>query len=760
MIPRSLKLSNFGSFRGEHKIDFDFNLGVFSGPNGAGKSTLAVDSILFALFGTTRAGNLDSIITEDEEVARVEFEFGVGDDIYLVSRQRSNKGGGKSTLSFQMADPDGPGMVVLDGKTARETQQKIEQTTRLTDDLLCATAFASQGDADRFSRAGPADRKGVLNDILGLGEYEVLARAARDQQRGLEAETEAKGRAREQAEAIAAGAEQLETDIKAVGVELEGLGGQLRGVNEGLEAVGKQREELVKAQTEDEAARRGLTALAEQIEKGQTEVGAAQRRLGEMEGATKDKDRVLALVKESQAAETQAQEHESKRQEQERLEAEARPITEKIKAAKDAHAREVEALETAVNTAKREHERDVTALREGIAGLEKRTGLLDGVPCADTPMAERCLLIEDAMGARALLPTKQRDLQGLEGKEPWADKERELAALREQVPWADLCTEREELKRQFDAIEYDAEAHTQAKEQAGDLAKHREALTRVEAAEEQLPDANEQWTAIVGDLDALKQKHTTLSGQLGDARNWANELAVVDEKKADLTRQQAQLTTDTQAANQRKGALERDLEAARKAAEEVAELRVEIKQISAQAARLRVLGNPHDGALSRNGIPALLIEQAVPELEAAANEVLTTLSDGRMALELRTQVERKSSNSVSETLDIVVHSQKGPRLYEMWSGGQKTRLNIALRAGLTLVLARQAGARCGMFVLDEPDWLDERGQDELVECLGRLAEHFPIILLVTHIERLKDAFPTRLEVSWGEENDSRVEVVA
>jgi len=89
MRPVRLKLNNFLSYRGEHSIDLDgVTLAVLSGPNGSGKSSL-IDAMRFALFGHTRGGS-DGVITEGEQACRVEFEFALGDETYLVSRQRSS----------------------------------------------------------------------------------------------------------------------------------------------------------------------------------------------------------------------------------------------------------------------------------------------------------------------------------------------------------------------------------------------------------------------------------------------------------------------------------------------------------------------------------------------------------------------------------------------------------------------------------------------------------------------------------------------
>ena len=60
--------------------------------------------------------------------------------------------------------------------------------------------------------------------------------------------------------------------------------------------------------------------------------------------------------------------------------------------------------------------------------------------------------------------------------------------------------------------------------------------------------------------------------------------------------------------------------------------------------------------------PALLIEQALPQIEAKANEILERLSDGNMSVRFQTQRELKTSDNLKETLDIIISDNAGTRV--------------------------------------------------------------------------------------------------
>ncbi len=155
-------------------------------------------------------------------------------------------------------------------------------------------------------------------------------------------------------------------------------------------------------------------------------------------------------------------------------------------------------------------------------------------------------------------------------------------------------------------------------------------------------------------------------------------------------------------------------------------------------------------AFGKDGIPALLIEQALPDIESHANEILDRLSAGGMSVKFETQREFKDKkrDDRRETLDILIRDSSGERPYEMFSGGEAFRVNFAIRLALSRVLAHRAGARLQTLVIDEGfGSQDADGRQRLVEAINLVGAEFEKILVITHLEELKDAFPARIEVT-------------
>ncbi len=161
----------------------------------------------------------------------------------------------------------------------------------------------------------------------------------------------------------------------------------------------------------------------------------------------------------------------------------------------------------------------------------------------------------------------------------------------------------------------------------------------------------------------------------------------------------------------------------------------------------------------KNGIQAIMIENAIPEMEEEANRILSRVSDNAMHVTLETQRDTRTGG-VAETLDIKISDDLGTRNYELFSGGEAFRINFALRIALSRMLARRAGARLRTLVIDEGfGTQDTQGLERLVEVIKAIQDDFAKIIIITHLRELKNAFETHIEVTKDPVLGSSFEVV-
>jgi exonuclease SbcC len=164
-------------------------------------------------------------------------------------------------------------------------------------------------------------------------------------------------------------------------------------------------------------------------------------------------------------------------------------------------------------------------------------------------------------------------------------------------------------------------------------------------------------------------------------------------------------------------------------------------------------------AFGRDGIQALLIDQAIPELQDEANRILSRLTGNRTQVTMESLGELKGGGT-KETLDIRISDEVGERRYELYSGGEAFRVDFAIRIALSKLLARRSGTPLQTLVIDEGfGTQDEEGLAHLVEAIQTISDEFEKILVITHVDAIKNAFPVRIEVVKEPESGSTFTVV-
>ena len=150
--------------------------------------------------------------------------------------------------------------------------------------------------------------------------------------------------------------------------------------------------------------------------------------------------------------------------------------------------------------------------------------------------------------------------------------------------------------------------------------------------------------------------------------------------------------------------------------------------------------------LGRTGVQALLIEASIPEIEKDANDLLEKMTNGEMFINLETQRQTQKGDT-AETLEINVSDLRGMRSYETFSGGESFRINLALRIALSKLLARRAGCPLPTIFIDEGfGTQDNVGRERIIEVINQISSDFERVVVITHIEEIKEAFPVRIEV--------------
>ena len=155
-----------------------------------------------------------------------------------------------------------------------------------------------------------------------------------------------------------------------------------------------------------------------------------------------------------------------------------------------------------------------------------------------------------------------------------------------------------------------------------------------------------------------------------------------------------------------------------------------------------------------NGIPSQIIEYSLPELSRETNKLLSSLTENNLTVEFRKIDGKKisGSESYSQEIEIFIGDNDGViRDYETYSGGESFRIDFAIRIALSRLISLRSGVRSPILFIDEGfGSQDQEGQDRLREAIQTVSisddYKFKKIIVITHLETLKESFDRAVEV--------------
>ncbi|MBV6392973.1 MAG: Chromosome partition protein Smc [Anaerolineales bacterium] len=340
--------------------------------------------------------------------------------------------------------------------------------------------------------------------------------------------------------------------------------------------------------------------------------------------------------------------------------------------------------------------------------------------------------------------------QGREWEKTGAKRLKEIEKVLESGKYASEAQKiLKDLDKELAKLGYDISAHEAKRKEENELRGVEEEARKLESARElnkrigkeieELEVEGGKWNAEVGENEkALAEAEKVLA----ESETNAPSLQEAESKLFELREDENNARQELGAARQRVEVLS-TLRSRRK---EYERQREELSQNIVQHKAL-------ERAFGKDGVPALLIEQSLPQIQQKANDILERLSDGAMTIRFVTQAEYKDKkrDDLKETLDIQISDSSGTRDYEMYSGGEAFRVNFAIRLALSEILAQRKGARLQTLVIDEGfGSQDALGRQRLVEAINAVQNDFAKIFIITHLDELKDAFPNRIEVEKTE----------
>lgn len=759
------------------------------GPNGAGKSTL-LEAIAWALYGTEAARGTRETIRRRGAGARapvrVELDFALGTHHYRIVRTLNN------AELFQDSDP-APIANSLGAVT-----EKVGRLLGMNREEFFNTYFTSQKQLAVMGTMTGVARAQFLARVLGYdklrraqeklreGRAEVGARLKALQQLLAdpaeldreEAAADARLAAAEAAERQAAerqaGVVRRRADLEprwqeqqrlreksaALQADLRLAEHKVTGARESFQLLDRQLMQANEAHGKLEALRESLAPLAG--------LRGELHRLDEQMGAYIRRNRLVAELEHArtglQSVRTQAARLpaadvvEGARQAVERLERELAHHDEHLRERRSAWDRDLQDA-TTKRDALRDQYRD---LREQVDRIQA-AGAEGACPTCARPLKEE---FQNVLGMldrqleevkfngsyyKARIdqlshePAELRDLvkQQHEAERQLVQARNELARLQAQLQDAPrlraeetrLVAQVQSLEQQAGttAAEYDPHRHAEVKKQIADLEPlHLQAVRLQERADaagrlvQEAEAAERALSALEADLREQQERVTALGYSepafLAARTAW-------EQVEADT--QQAALAV-VRAGAERSAAVE-----ARQAVSRRREERARREAEAQATAHDLAMHNELDRAFT--DLRTDLNQQLRPDLSELASGFLRDLTSDRY-----TELELDE--------DYVATIMEGGEAKPVISGGEEDVANLALRLAISQMIADRAGQPLSLLVLDEIfGSLDEERRSAVVDLLRSIADRFPQVILITHIDTVREGFDRVVRVEFDVE---------
>ncbi|MBX6332015.1 MAG: SMC family ATPase [Gemmatimonadaceae bacterium] len=790
----SIVLTNFRQ-HADTRVEFGTGLTGIIGPNGSGKTTL-LEAIAWAIYGNAAArGTRDSIRYHragPRSSVRVELDFTLGGHRYRVVRGLTNA------------------ELYLDGATtpiANSISSVSELLTRrlgMTREEFFNTYFTGQKELSVMAAMGPSERAQFLSHVLGyerlraaqkilrerraeivaqiaglrqgMPDAEVIARQVDEGEAALAAARESAAAARAAQERAAAEVARLRPQWEAMQREreqLQALLSEMR-VAEGEEAALRRDTERLEGELREIALAR---AERERLEKELAPYAALHAEFQRLEVLAREEGRRQTLL-----ATRQALDDELTRLRERRTRIESAPrLEEEVSAAVAQKREELELVDGQLEARRTEWVRDRQeaetkrqALRDQYAELRQQRDRLaaageEGIcPTCARPLAGSLRSVLELLDSQMETVRvdgnyyKGRVEQLLEMPDDVRELDEKRRALTQEVTalerrlmkvqlavqelaqlTSDIAAKDERLAalaRELDAIPagYDAARHDAVRRELDRLMPLDAKATRLSAQIEREPalvreqgQVREHVAAVERRLAELRERRQAITVSEIDflALPDAHERASEELRRAELAAAAAESEVTAAAAA---------LEVAQRAARELAERQRLLGELNAR----KRLHDELDRAYT--DLRTDLNFQLRPELSELASAFLSDLTDGRY-----------SELELDDQYNIVVLEDGMPK--PVISGGEEDMANLVLRLAISQMIAERAGQPLSLLILDEIfGSLDELRRANVIDLLRRLQDRFEQVILITHIESVRDMLDHVIAVRYDEERGTSV----
>lgn len=718
----SMEFQNTFSYTGLNYIDFTQFKGIIGiiGPNFSGKSNI-MDIILFGLFDKASRGERTDIMTANQNELSIKINFRVGHTKYTIHRTGKatfNKEGDKKVkidVRFYTDHED------LTGETRHQTNKNICNLIGNYDDFVLTTLKLQNPGLGNLISLTNSQRKERLVDLLRLNVLDDYAKIAgsqlRDQKKELDLyQQELKMLPPDLSESLEKILDQLinqKTEINLLKLQWQSINTNLKEKNSLLIPVNM---DLVNQEYQD------IPQIdISQIKKMDQELNQLNQELSDYKCRLKplfygmSREELVDNI--NLYAET-IQEQKDKLQVAEELEKENQVLIKALLGNKSNFQKKLVNYGTVVSQCAR--------LKEWIQRcLDNNEKLLNLEYDQDCQYCMNNVFVKDAIQCRDDLQKNQEKLSDLESelnemesiRQELDQVEKEIEVLQKDLSQNDIIKMKSELKQWKDELSNLKEDRKKIDENRYNQEKIDIVQKKINQKQNDRDQLWELWEKYTLMIKVKEEKEKEQSNH--DLRQ---EILELEQESKKVLFEIDQLDQQIRQLSSQEQMMEHQINRYRQLTQKIKKLQVN-----------NTILDIYVKCLGKDGIPKYLIGKYLPEFERVVNLIMEDLVNFRIKME----ISDKKWNL------YVVYKDRKLNL-DLCSGYEKFVVGLAIKCAL-FHLSQMS--KPNFMVIDEGfGSLDQQHLGEIGRILNYLRGKYDFVLLITHIEAIKDELDNQIEI--------------
>lgn len=798
----SLVLHNYRKFK-HAEIEFPDGITGIIGNNGSGKSTL-IEAVGWAIYGNkvarTNKENIKRQNANPSEECWVKLTFEIGRDVYEVTRIM----GGSSLLTDANVKING----LVAASSATGVTQLLEKKIGMDYDAFFTSLVARQKEINALSSKTPGERKRSMLRMLKIDAIEDAVRKVREDKKEKENVVEGMRSALKDIDGLKEGMnegkakkEELSSRLHDVESAISSLESKARGLEVRRDRERKKFERYNGLEKERELLDERIKSKERQMEekeKEKNELKEKKSRYGQIEPLEKEYDNVKKEKERMEKVRDRYLSLKKLKEDMVNLQSEVKKLDdtiaeleEKLKERKkiaDEH-KSLKAQEKALAEKKRETESSIKiknvqikASNERMEESEKeRKKIAERGPESSCPTCGRLLKdryekilenfakkveiekkkIEEFMAERNSLENKivETDAE----KEALKEKTEEVEKLMDETKKMEqkliyVVENKKEKEKKIEdnknkidgmgEIEFDEKAYEEHGKKVGKLLPIKEEIIVLRSEIKKLPDVEKHISQLREDIDVLDKRRSDIYHEIEELDFDKQKYEIIEKKYEEKRNELQKMREERIHIAGKIGQINSELERIAREINEQKEMENKIKELRKEIQQLDMLAGDRDTGLL-NDFRRYLISKIGPTLSYYASNFFNVFTAGKYS-----QIE------VDDNYDIYIYDDGEKFGVNRFSGGEEDLANLSLRLAISQVIAQRSGnLEFNFIVLDEIfGSQDNERRTNVLSTLGELSHQFQQVILITHIEEIKDAMQYVIRTFEDEEGVSHIRI--